>query len=139
MVAFNFKERFVPKIEKGLGIANAFPDVHPKTHTVRARGKRRPPRPHEELQLFTGQRTNKCRLIGRARCTKVEPIIIWCGVEPGYMAVKIAKQTVEDIDTLSRDDGFKDRTDMWRFFRDTSAGANLPNIFEGFIIYWEPL
>lgn len=62
MVAFNFKPDFVPAIEAGI-----------KKQTIRktARCKR-----GDVMQLFTEQRTKKCRKIGEAVCKAVFEVTI---------------------------------------------------------------
>lgn len=64
MAAINFKEEFAPDVEFGS-----------KRQTIR-KVRKNPIVAGEELKLYTGQRTKKCRLLKVARCTRVIPIVI---------------------------------------------------------------
>lgn len=64
MVAYSFRAHFEAPIRAGT-----------KAQTIRA-DRARHARAGEELQLYTGMRTQHCRLIGRAICMAVSPICI---------------------------------------------------------------
>lgn len=78
MLTYNFMAQFAPLVESG-----------EKDCTIRAKGKRRPPKPGEHLRLFTGMRTKKCRKLGDFICDRVRRIEImeegtWMEDENGY-------------------------------------------------------
>jgi len=110
MVAYSFQPRFVDPIRCGLGIDQflvATGEVVPKRQTIRAVGLRRHARPCEELQLYTGLRSKRARLIGRARCTSVAGICIFLGRGvvsiDDYPAIRDG-----DLDAFAQQDGFSD-------------------------------
>jgi hypothetical protein len=145
MVALSFKEMFVDPIRVGLGIdvfLEVIGEVKPKRQTVRANGKRRPPRPGETLQLYCGMRTKKCRKIGDARCTKVEPIELrfvrraddTIGVDIRLGKRKSLRKAAAE--TFARADGFRSLDDFIGFWL---AVHGAPPKWNGNVIYWEPL
>lgn len=112
MVAINFQPQFVPAIEAGT-----------KTQTVRRTARAKP---GDTLQLYTGQRTKACRLIGTAKCLHVEPIRITDD------AISVgASVSRSDIEHIARIDGFDSIELMISWFRDRYT---LP--FEGYRIFW---
>lgn len=136
MVAYSFKERFIGRIETGLGIRTDenFTLRNPaKTQTIRAIGKRRHARSGEVLQLYYGMRTKKCRQIGTAKCVEVEPIIIW-----DTFAIMVGGKvlTARQIKTFARADGFDDLDDMRDFWKKEHGNFDK---FEGVLIRWEPI
>ncbi len=123
-----FKARFAPKVESG-----------EKTQTIRARGKRRPPRVGEKLQLYTGLRTQYARKLRQdAECIRVTPI----SISPAQRLVSMPTgegqsarwQTldVEAIEQLARADGFESAAGFFDFFE--QAGGS----FSGYLIEWRP-
>lgn len=64
MVAYNFKAQFADRVEDGS-----------KRMTIRRR-RRRPTRPGDALQHYTGMRTRKVRKLLDAVCTAVKPFDI---------------------------------------------------------------
>lgn len=119
MVAYNFKSQFAPLIETG----------H-KTQTIRSIGKRRPPVPGEELQLYTGQRTKYCRklLSPDPLCLSVTLILIHY-----ELGIKLDDRwlTRDECEALAVADGFDSYSAFFRFFKDTHG---LP--FKGVLIQW---
>lgn len=147
MVALGFKKRFVDPIRAGLGefgfVDNILFPV-PKRHTIRANGKRPPPRPGQELQLYCGMRTKGCFLIGRARCVRVRPIvlmlhahlIIICPRKVRRSAAEVKLSTVGELHDFARSDGFENFAAMVEFWKVEHANTTR---FEGQLIEWEPL
>ena len=136
MVAYSFKQRFIRRIETGLGIRTDedFTLLHPaKTQTIRAEGKRRHAKPGEVLQLYYGMRTRQCKLIGVAKCVEVLPIIIW---DTFAIIVDGKVLTARQIKKFASADGFDDLDDM-RLFWKAEHGAF--EKFEGRLIKWEPI
>ncbi len=126
MVAYNFQPQFELPI-----IALA------KCGTIRADRKRHA-RPGEVLQLYTGMRTKKCRLIATARCSGNDRIrlsfehqVIVIGEYPNRRRlVAIDEKTLAPLDEFARGDGFADFQDMSRFW-----GPKLSD-FDGRWIQW---
>lgn len=136
MVAYSFKERFIPRIEAGLGIPR--PDEFweknlPKTQTIRALGKRRHARAGEVLQLYYGMRTRQCRLIGTVKCSQVRPIVIWHN-----FAIMIGGKimTASQVNKFAQRDGFDDLEDMRDFWKKEHGDFDK---FDGVLIEWEPI
>lgn len=136
MVAYSFKRQFVPKIEDGT-----------KCQTIRAIGKRRHARPGETLQLYFGQRSQHCRLIGERPCTSVMRITIDFDtdkVETDQWSIGPARRKnkprrrLKQLDEFAQMDGFEDWfafIDFWRaehFKRRTPTGK-----WKGLLIKWE--
>jgi hypothetical protein len=123
MVAYNFMARFAPSVEDGT-----------KRQTIRACGKRRPPRRGEQLQLYTGMRTRNCRLLRTAPCTAVYPIAM------DLAARRVRVQTgdvmgeldAEEVNHLAQADGFASAGDFFEYFATTHGQA-----FAGHLIEWE--
>ncbi len=119
MVAYNFKEQFAGPVERG-----------EKRQTIRPRRKR-PTRPGDALQHYTGMRTRKCRKLLDAACLRVESIDI--GHELGHVVVRINGEPLllAQIQALAQADGFETVSAFLAFF-DNHYG--LP--FSGEIIRW---
>lgn len=121
MVAYSFRPQFVGPITVGLGLSfvNSFgvtpPTIRPKQQTIRAHGKRRHARPGDELQLYTGMRTKACRLIGRARCSEVQRIILW------FTAGSVAAMVGGKLLTPPQDEGLRPDRRFQRPARDGSV------------------
>lgn len=126
MVAYSFNPRFVPLIESGR-----------KCQTIR-RPRKRHAYPGEEMQLYTGQRTRHCRLIGRVRCISVQPIKI---ITPssGFLQIRIDGEEIDmlwgGIEHFARQDGFANAIDMWDFWNTTHGLGE----FSGVLLRWAPL
>lgn len=119
MVAYNFKAQWADDVESGK-----------KRQTIRP--KRRA-KVGDELQLYTGQRTKKCRKLRDAVCTAVQEITI---KDRGYytLAVRLNGELLPT--KLARElavaDGFKDLVDFADFFAEQYG---LP--FHGYLTKWE--
>jgi hypothetical protein len=121
MVAYSFQKQFVAPILAGT-----------KTHTVRADRKRHA-RPGEELQLYSGMRTQHCKLIMRARCIDVKPIVIV--PKRGLGAFVTIGREFPGItpDDFARSDGFRCWADLCDFWDKHHPGVDE---FSGVIIFW---
>lgn len=128
MVAYNFQQQFADDVESGK-----------KPHTIRERGKRRPPNVGEELQLYTGMRTKNCRILKRATCRLVEVIEIrsrhrhvLIGTPSGddYQFNRIDGEVLE---RFALADGFASVDAFFEFFKKPAG-----DYFSGFLIHWEP-
>jgi hypothetical protein len=73
MVAYSFQKRFADAVLAGLEPGPWRPGM--KRWTLR-HDRRRHARPGEAVQLYTGMRTRSCRLLGRAQCQAVVPVLI---------------------------------------------------------------
>jgi hypothetical protein len=147
MVALSFKEMFVDPIRVGLGLdtfLEVIGKVEPKNQTIRANGKRRPPRPGELLQLYCAMRTKRCRKIGDARCTKVEPIVLrFVRRADDTIGVKITLGSLKpkfiltrsEAEAFARADGFASLDAFIAFWL---AVHGAPPRWNGNVIYWEP-
>jgi len=128
MVAYNFQGRFEEPILAGR-----------KVGTLRAVGRRRHARPGETLQLYTGQRAPRCRLIATARCLSVDPIrlsipsvfVRSAGVIVGDGA---DRYEIADLDAFARGDGFADWDDLETFFAARRGLAPWVGVW----IRWDP-
>jgi hypothetical protein len=118
MPAYNFKPEFVDDILTGR-----------KTSTIRALGKRPPPKPGETLYLFTGMRTKKCRKLLTVPCLQVSHIVI----KRGGMLIDGKPTDFEQRRLISRADGFAHFHDLANWF---GHEHGLP--FSGHLIVWKP-
>lgn len=113
MVAFNFQNHFAPAIRAG----------H-KTQTIR---KSERCKSGDLLQLYTGQRTKDCTLIGTATCAICEPIRI----AEDHIASGGWRLPSGDAHHIAKIDGFASVDAMRDWFRDRYG---LP--FEGYRVMW---
>jgi hypothetical protein len=119
MVAYNFKQQFVPLIEMGA-----------KRQTIRS-PRQRHTRPGEPIQLYTGMRTKACRklLTPDPICISVEPLLmhneLGVKLDDGWL-------TRDALTQLAIADGFSDWGECLRFFSDVHG---LP--FLGMLIKWQ--
>lgn len=127
MVAYGFKERFAEPILAGT-----------KAQTIRPKGKRRHARDGDTIQLYTGMRTKKCRLIATAPCVGVWPIHLWFAghdrVMIGTMLVDLG--TSAELDAFAVKDGFADWSAMKAFWLDVHETVD---DFIGMLIRWRPI
>jgi hypothetical protein len=132
MVAYSFQKCFAPEILDGI-----------KRQTIRA-DRRRHARPGEEVQLYTGMRTKQCRLIGRAVCTDVQPIVLSFNDADlrteGFSLPSRAYESERDPwgnerarDRFAVSDGFEDWSELRLFWRIHYPGVDR---FEGVLIEW---
>lgn len=124
MVAYSFKERFAGLVEIGA-----------KTQTIRGQRDRHA-RVGEQVQLYTGMRTSKCRLLARGECIDVAPVRIVYGAD-GFVRIGADEGVQEECrgkarDTFAKADGFKDWDEMRDWFQDQYGGP----FFDGVLIRW---
>ena len=114
MVAINFQREFASDIRSGR-----------KTQTTRRTARCKT---GDDLQLYTGQRTKDCVLIGTAKCAICEPITI----ADSYVAVGMFRLPFGDVEHIAQIDGFPNAAAMRDWFRDRYG--SLP--FSGYRIMW---
>lgn len=114
MVAINFSEQFATRVERG-----------EKRQTIR-RGLRC--KAGDALQLYTGQRTKKCRKLLDAVCRDVT----YVGLTARGVTLGDKTRFPSDIDDFARLDGFDDYAAMWKWFSERYE----TNSFTGHIIRW---
>jgi hypothetical protein len=122
MVAYSFRGRFVDLIEAGF-----------KRQTIRAERKRHA-RPGEQLQLYTAMRTRSCRLLGRARCSRVGAIRL--DFAENRIETELTTRPFEGDELLqvfARSDGFLDWEEMKQFWREEHGAMPA---FSGVLITW---
>ena len=113
MVAINFQRDFAPDIRSGR-----------KTQTIRKTARCKT---GDALQLFTGQRTKSCEMIGTATCAICEPITI----AENYVSADTFRLPSGDAEHIAQIDGFQSLSAMRDWFRDRYG---LP--FSGYRIMW---
>ena len=118
MVAYNFKQQFVPLIETGA-----------KQQTIRLPRKRHT-KPGEAMQLYTGMRTKACRKLVTPDplCLSVEPLLMH-----DALGIKLNDRwlTKEALTQLALADGFASWDECLHFFNTVHG---LP--FQGVLIKW---
>jgi hypothetical protein len=144
VVAYSFKRRFVAPVHIGLGLpldalktgfTSSSIEVRPKTHTIRANGRRAHARPGQALQLYYAQRTKQCFKIGDAVCREVREILIRVGKVPDMdIAIENRPLSARKTEEFARSDGFDNVEDMWLFWRENHADVFC---FEGVIVDWK--
>ena len=109
MVAFDFKPRFVPKIERGI-----------KTSTIRSRPRCQP---GDVMQLYTGLRTKRSRLIKTVICESIYTFAI--------LENDLVQCRHPDAGYLWRQEGFDSPKEMIGFFKDLYGFP-----YHGFLHQW---
>lgn len=122
MPSYNFKPQFAAVIRSG-----------EKRQTIRARGKRPPPKPGQIAYLYTGLRTTCVCRLGEHPITSVTPISIGTANRSVSLAGEHAWQQLDanELEQLARDDGFPSVDAFFEFFA-TAAGKT----FSGYLIKW---
>jgi len=140
MVAYSFKSFFAPKILDGT-----------KRQTIRAVGRRRHALPGEEIQLYTGLRTQWCKLIARATCEDARGIDIefdvaadiariYLGLSLGIKGNRSVFSERPDLDRFAMSDGFNDWHEMRQFMIKHHGDKKVRRMkFEGVLITWKPI
>lgn len=105
MVAYNFKSRWADDVAQKR-----------KRCTIRPRRKR-PTRPGDLLQLYTGMRTKNCRKLVSSdpTCKSVRPIII----HTAGVSLSGKLLSPRELDRLVKDDGFENVVAFFEFFEKT--------------------
>jgi hypothetical protein len=119
MVAYSFKAQFVEPIIVGT-----------KRQTIRADRKRHA-RSGEALQLYTGMRTRSCRLIGRALCLGVSPILLRLSPVGGVRINDVP--WIGSLDEFAQSDGFSKWDDLLYFWELNHGDCST---FSGVLIRW---
>lgn len=114
MVAINFQAEFATDIRAGR-----------KTQTIRRTARCKT---GDTLQLYTGQRTPQCALIGTATCAICEPITI----ADTFVSVGAWRLPSGDAEHIAQIDGFPNMAAMRDWFR--HRYGELP--FTGYRIMW---
>ena len=133
MVAYSFKERFAEPILVGS-----------KRQTIRG-DRRRHARPDEQLQLYIGMRTKRCRLIARTRCVGILAVRLRfsrrgdrCRASELFEVGGLFL-TPRRMDRLAADDGFASVDEMAEFWFE-NHGRGVEEIdFHGVLVRWAPL
>jgi hypothetical protein len=127
MPALNFKAEFAAAVEAG-----------DKRQSVRA--PRKDGRPHckpgDVLSLYTGMRTRQCRLLGKARVTRIDRIKIEATCmelngRPLFSILHDRNAPMTDNE-FAEADGFESFMDMANWFDQVHG---LP--FQGVVIHWD--
>lgn len=149
-----FKRRFAPFVQDGS-----------KTHTIRAKGKRRPFRVGDICDCYVDSRQKTMRLLGRWPCVKVETIVVYeCGDGRFGVVVDGIELTPDEKAALAWRDGFRSGpraeafTEMMQFWMRTHGDGRPIEVsrvnfpvqgeplvakhgkalsFEGYIIHWQ--
>ena len=127
MVAYSFKPRFAEPIIAGT-----------KGGTVRKdRGGSGHAKPGDMLQLYTGMRTKRCRMIDARTCVAVVPITLSFGMfnieHVRLDNAAFAIHEAQRLDAFACFDGFADWGDLKRFWRDEHGEEDQ---FYGWHIRW---
>lgn len=121
MPAYNFQRRFIPKIRNGQ-----------KPHTIRRRRKY-PTKVGDTLKLFTGMRTKNCSQFAEAKCSKVEPLVIWVSIRKLSSSFGTGFFSSKRVKDVALNDGFDSVDAFFDFFKLYKS-----EILEDFeIIYWD--
>lgn len=123
MVAYNFMAQFAEPVSDGR-----------KPHTVRANGKRRHAIRGDRLQLYTGMRSPKCRLLREVLCIGSWPVHLPACSEfgPGVWSINHRVLSQLQMRALAQADGFKDE-----FYMGEWIVATHGEDFSGTLIAWE--
>lgn len=115
MVAINFSAQFADDVAAGR-----------TTQTIR---RTRRCEPGDALQLYTGQRTKKCRKLRDAKCVDVTYVALTArGVTLGDV-----RRFPRDIDEFAQLDGFADYAEMWKWFSNRYKTSS----FTGYVVRWK--
>ena len=122
MPAINFQKQFADAVESG-----------EKRQTIRRfRKDATNPLVGDTLFLFTGQRTEHCRLLREVRCTSTSIFEIHTHDDGGVsLMLDLQRLTIAEGDQLAKADGFAGVPELLKWFEDTHG---LP--FVGLLIKW---
>lgn len=125
MVAYSFQPRFVQAILAGT-----------KAQTIRG-ARRRHARRGDMVQLYSGQRSRDCILLGEAPCIAADSVRLEFYPANFLPRIWVNDQRINIVEhnTFAQADGFEDIHDMQRFW--LAKHGNGP--FVGTIIRWTPL
>lgn len=124
MAIYNFKKQFAAAIRSGA-----------KAQTIRANGKRKPPKVGELAYCYTGLRTRDVCRLGAFTIARVTQISI--SANGRHVSVPRcstwAQLNEEEIDQLAKADGFESADDFFAFIAKEYGGT-----LSGFLIEWSP-
>lgn len=121
MFTLNFKKQFAPAIESGK-----------KRQTIRAHRKDgRRPKPGDHLRLYTGMRTNDCRMLIDAKCADISSVNIFDDAGDVSVVIAYRRLSRNECQELATADGFDSLDEFVQFFRENHG---LP--FDGLMIEW---
>lgn len=124
MAIYNFKKQFAAAIRSGT-----------KAQTIRANGKRKPPKAGDLAYCYTGLRTQDVCRLGAFKITRVTQLTI----SAGSRLVSVPRCGIwcqlneEEIEHLAKADGFALVDDFFAFFTAEHAGT-----LSGHLIEWAP-
>lgn len=122
MVAYSFQAEFIDPIERKV-----------KRQTLRNE-RARHARPGEELQLYYAMRNKNCRLIGRATCAAVTPILIQFAPAKVEIYGREVIDTVNGLAKFAQADGFENWGALRAFW---DKKHDCPPVWQGVIIEWK--
>lgn len=134
MTSLSFLQEHAPKILSG-----------EKQHTIRAQRKK-PIKPGEPLELFTGLRTSNVVGLMHTHCTMVQPISIYslcsmsdflqgkCGADDLVVELNGGKLLQHEVYSLALEDGFTSIDRFFHFFLTNDRWTERGNI--GQLIHW---
>lgn len=127
MVAYSFQPMFVAPILKGT-----------KRQTIRAVGLKRHADEGDEMQLYTGMRTKRCKLIGTSQCIGAEPITLTFEPSPKVWTPRKGEiRSASALDRFAVSDGFGDWDELVAFWRKHHTRVIQDKFFkDGRIMYW---
>lgn len=126
MPIFNFKDRFAEAVRSGA-----------KRQTIRARGKRPPPKEGSVAYLYSGLRTKQVRKLGEHRITSVTLISIGAAQRIVSMprgtgaTARWDNLDPAEVEQLARADGFASAGEFFDFFQSEYGGTA-----SGYLIKW---
>ncbi|GBL46254.1 hypothetical protein SFMTTN_2067 [Sulfuriferula multivorans] len=127
MPALNFKAEFADAVKR-----------LEKRQTIRARGKRKPPRVGDPLMLYTGMRQAGCRKLLDAVCIAIDGISISTRSKTVQMPYMLengesmwALLPDHEIEALAKADGFASADAFFAWF-----GKTYGDSFSGYVIKW---
>ena len=124
MPAINFQARFADQVRR-----------LEKRQTIRAQGKRKPPRVGDPLFLYTGMRQCGCHKLLDAVCARVTPISISARSKvvslPNDLANTWQTLSDEDANRLAIADGFDSADELFAWVQ-----KNHGDTLSGYLIEW---
>ena len=122
MPSYNFKPQFADAIRSGA-----------KRQTIRARGKRKPPKAGDIAHCFTGLRTQHVSALGWFPIESAEPINISAAGRTVSMPRDGRWQELDgdELQQLANEDGFASADAFFAFFKSEYGPT-----FSGYLIKW---
>lgn len=114
MVAINFQSQFVEALLLGT-----------KRQTIRRKARCKP---GDKIQIYTGQCTKDCRLLGEAICIITAPVVLY----PSRAYIGSHMLSDSQRQELAMADGFSNYAEMHEWFKEKYKSRS----FEGVIIKW---